>query len=137
MAILWGDVADFFGDDGLGKDFGGGTSGDIEVANGLAVAVKFISFGDVAGDADSSSSDLVTEAKVLFERTTRGKAINVNRQVLSFDPDVELLIVAHGEEGRKTTGAGRRAQRGARQQAQGAGQMGKTLDRVKGLKRQN
>ena len=112
MTILWGDVADFFGDDGLGKDFGGRTSGDVEVANGLAVAVKFISFSDVAGDADRSSSDLVTEAKVLFKGTTGGEAVNVNRQVLSFDPDVELLIVAHGEEGRKATGAGCKADGG-------------------------
>lgn len=66
-----GDVADFLSNDGLGEHLGGGAPGDVEVADGLAIAVEFVSFGDVAGDTDSRSSELITQAKVVFKGTAR------------------------------------------------------------------
>jgi hypothetical protein len=94
------------------------------MADGLAIAVEFVSFGDVAGDTDSRSSELITQAKVVFKGTARGEAVDVNRQVLGFDPDLELLVVAHVRKGARrgrATGAGQRAREGYRHRAQGAG----------------
>ena len=76
----------------LSHHFSCRASSDIEMTNGLGIGMKFISFGNMAGNTDRCSPNLIPQAKIPCKFPLIGHLINPNCQVLSFFPNFQLLV---------------------------------------------